>query len=194
MENKKLVWIVSIIVIVFLAVALLFVQQQKLSGMEEKSGRLILNNPEIQITQNEVTEYPVYTDGSMAADCCTEGWQRIRLDSMVSGDQGRVCLFAHPRTNGTVSLTYKNIKVKRAISFATAFSDAVATGNNAPVFMDVYVNNTLVQRITQLDNRGWNITEVSTEQYQNKLSDVKLVISTDNDFQRHFCFDAQTVE
>ncbi len=171
-------------------------QNQKMAGMQEKSSRLILNNPKIEIAEGDNVESVPYYSGSMPADCCAEDWQRVRLERIAGLGQEKICLFVHPRNNATVNLTYDNIKLKKAIIFDTVISDSVvtATGERSPVYMDVYVNNALLQRITQMDKKGWLTTDINTEQYENKLADVKLVVSSDNNFQRHFCFDANVIE
>jgi hypothetical protein len=194
MENKNLILIIVLVVVVFLAGGFILLEKQRTSGMVEKSSRLILNNPEVEIIEGENVQSLQYFNGSLSPDCCTESWQIIRLDKITSADDSRVCLFVHPRSNATVNLTYKNIKLKKTINFSTAISDVVITGFNSPVFMDVYINNVLLERITQPDAKGWLNTNINTEQYENKLSDVKLVVSSDNNAQRHFCFDAEIAE
>ena len=196
MENKNLTLTLTIIlvVVIFLAGTFILLEKQKIAGMVERSSRLILNNPEIEIIEGENVQSLQFFNGSVSADCCTESWQMIRLDKITSADDSRICLFVHPRENAAVNLIYKNIKLKKAIAFSTAISDVVVTGFNSPVYMDVYINNILLERITQPDVKGWLNTSISTSQYENKLADVKLVISADNNSQRHFCFDAETVE
>lgn len=194
MDNKNLILIVCLVVVVFLAGAFVLLQNQKMMGLQEKNDRLILNNPKVEIVEGQNVETFQYFDGTMPLDCCAEDWQRVRLDTIPGGGDERVCLFVHPRNNATVNLTYENIKLKKILSFTSAISDVVVTGSNAPVYMDVYVNDNLLQRITQEDRAGWFTTNIDTEQYANKLADVKLVISTDNNLQRHFCFDALVAE
>ncbi|MEK7664984.1 MAG: hypothetical protein AAB361_02480 [Patescibacteria group bacterium] len=194
MDNKNLILIVSLVVVVFLAGGFVLMQNQKMAGMQEKSGRLILDNPIVEITEGGQTSSYQYSNGSISADCCTEDWQVVRLFAITAAGQVKPCMFTHPRADGIVALTYKNIKLKKTISFTTAIADAVVTGNNASVYMDVYVNNTLLQRITQTDAKGWFATDIKTDQYENKLADVKLVVSSDNVASRWFCWDAQTVE
>lgn len=195
-NNKNLIFVISIVVIIFLAGGLLILlQQQKMAGTQEGYGRLILNNPIIEIKERDAIFYPQYSNGSMLIDCCgTEDWQRIRVDAITAGGQLAPCMYTHPRKDGTVTLTYKNINLKRTIDFTTAIADGAVTGNNAPVFMDVYVNNSPIQRITQPDRRGWITTSIDTSGYQNKSAEIKLVISSENISSRWFCWDAQTVE
>ena len=189
-----MILIISFIVIVLLAGGFVLLQNQKIAGMQEKDSRLILNNPKIEIIDSEKTESFQYSNGSMPLDCCAEDWQRIRLDKLIGGGQSRLCLFAHPRNNATVNLIYEKIRIKKAISFNTAIADIMVTGQNSPVYIDVYINDVFLERITQLDKRGWFAKDVSTENYENKLADIKLAISSDNNFQRHFCFDTEIID
>lgn len=197
MENKNLILIVSLIVVVFLAGSFILLEKQKFAGMMSKSDRLILNNPEIEILDKETgtTEWFEYSNGSMLPDCCAEGWQMVRLDEIKAGGVDGLCMFAHPRNNKELSLAFKNTKLKNKIEFKTGLNDFhLSTGEKSPVNIDVYINNALQQRVTHPDSNGWRITDIDTSQYQNKLADVKLVITAENDFQRQLCFDATVLE
>jgi len=103
-------------------------------------------------------------------------------------------LLAHPRNNTKINLIYENIKLNKSIEFTTGISDDMIIGNLSPVYMDIYIGNEFVKRIVQPDKKGWLITEVDTSKYENKSAEVKLVVYTDYDKKRHFCFDAEIID
>jgi len=160
----------------------------------EKSKSLILNNPEIEIINGEKTERVQFSNGSMPADCCKEDWQRIRIDKIKSGGEEKICLFAHPRSNTKINLIYENIKLSKGIRFTTGISNNMVVGNLSPVYMDVYIENVFTKRIIQPDIKGWLTTDIDTSQYENELKELKLVVYTDYDGKRHFCFDAEVID
>ncbi|MBU2540078.1 glycosyltransferase family 39 protein [Patescibacteria group bacterium] len=160
----------------------------------EKNKSLIFNNPLIEIEKGRKTQKLEFLNGAISAWNCKKDWQRIRIDKITSGNKEKVCLFTHPRNNTKINLIYKDIKLSKSIKFSSGISDSMVIGDKSPVYMDVYIDNVFIKRIINPDTKGWLTTKIDTNQYENKSADLKLVVYTDYDEKRHFCFDAEVVD
>lgn len=185
----------------FLPIFLIHLKKRESS---QEVNNLIFNEPLVEIKTAEGREVFQFSNGTISPDCCKEDWQRIRLDKITSGQESKVCLFTHPRNNIEIILLFKDIKLKKSLEFTTGISDSMVIEDKSPVYMDIYIrskreypeghiNNVLQKRIIHPDIKGWLTTEVDTSQNENEPAEIKLVIYTDYDEKRHFCFDAEII-
>ena len=161
-----------------------------------ETNHLIFKNPLVEIITTNEHKTCQFSNGEISPDCYdkNEDWQRIRLDKMKSGEVDKICLFAHPRNDTKINLIYENINLSKGIRFTTGISNNMVSGDLSPVYMDVYIDNVFTKRAIQPDIKGWLVTEVDTTQYENESKELKLVVYTDYDEKRHFCFDAEVVD
>lgn len=162
----------------------------------KKNNSLIFNKPEIEIEKNKKNQKVEFTNGAISAWIFPEDWQQIKLRTMKSGGVEKICLFAHPRTrNGEkINIIYKNIELSKTLKILTGIYDDMVEQNLSPVYMDVYINNVFIKKITQPDEYGWLITNIDTQKNKNKSADIKFTVYSDNDKRRHFCFDAKVTD
>jgi len=160
----------------------------------EKNNSLIFNNPLIEIEKDGRVQEAQFSNGSTSAWNFQEDWQQIRLDTKASGGIEKTCLFVHPRDNTKINIIYKNVKLDQIIKVLTSIADDMVDKNMSPVYMDVYINNVLIEKIIQPNEWGWLTTKISTNQYKDKLSDIKFTIYADLEKKRHFCFDAEVTD
>ncbi|TSC94264.1 MAG: hypothetical protein CEN87_559 [Parcubacteria group bacterium Licking1014_1] len=161
----------------------------------KKNSSLIFNNPLIEIEKNKKIKKIEFTNGAIGAWSFPEDyWKQIKIKSVKSGGVEKTCLFVHPRNNEKINIIYKNIEFGKTVKIFTGIADGMTGENLSPVYMDVYINDIFLKRITQPDEWNWLITKIDTSQYQNKSADIKFTIYADNDKKRHFCFDAEITD
>jgi len=78
------------------------------------------------------------------------------------------------------------------ITFSTAISQDMISGDMAQVYADIYVNGEQIGKLSQEDVPGWKITALDTTKYSGQKADVKLVVYTNDDRRRHYCITANT--
>jgi|GEM_PF-2017779 len=151
------------------------------------STNLIFRNPNITIGDKKCS----FKNGELGKDCYKEDWQKIKLDNIKSGTRSEVCLFTHPRDNNPITLDYADIQLKRSIEVRTAIEEGMATGDRSPVYMDVFINGEKVELVITPDKTGWLSWYVNTDRFNGQRVDLKLVIYSDYDNKRHYCWNAE---
>jgi hypothetical protein len=133
-------------------------------------------------------------DNKMSPECYETDWQRIGRKSIQSGGESRECLFVHPRDNTRISIIYENITLKDALKVESAISDDMVVSNMKAVYVEIYVNDTFVRKITHPNARGWRSAVTDTSAWRGTGSSLKLTVSTDRDERRHFCYNIYTTD
>jgi len=160
----------------------------------KENNSLIFNNPLIEIEKDKKVQKIQFSNGITSAWNFQEDWQQIRIDTKASGGIEKTCLFVHPRDNTKINIIYKDIKLSQTIKVLTSIADDMVDKNLSPVYVDVYINNVLSKKITHPNEWGWLTTKIATDQYRDKLSDIKFTIYADLEEKRHFCFDAEIID
>ncbi len=160
----------------------------------KENNSLIFSNPFIEIEKDKKIQKIQFSNGASSAWNLAEDWQQIQISAIKSGGVEKLCLFAHPRDNGKINITYKNIELDKAIRVVSGIADNMAGGNSSPVYMDVYIDGSEADKIIQSDKYGWQTSIIDTSQYKKKQADVKFIIYADDYLKRHFCFDAEPTD
>lgn len=160
---------------------------------ENTVNQLILESPQVEIVKNNKTKKCDFANGTIKSDCFEEDWQKIQVDRKISGGEGKLCLFVHPRNDTKINITYNKIKLSEDLRINTGISDDRTVNSGNPVYMDVYIDNELEKRIINPDIKGWVATDINTQKYGDKEVSVKFVVYADDDDKRHFCFNAEQV-
>jgi hypothetical protein len=106
-------------------------------------------------------------------------------------DNPRRCLWAHPTTNGWVSVEYKGVPLSKRIAGHTGFTYAATRmTDGAPVTLEVFINGKKVLTHVNENRKGWNRFEADTSSLAGSTGDVLFRVFTRHDGMRHFCFDA----
>ncbi|MDP2741138.1 MAG: hypothetical protein Q8O66_00405, partial [bacterium] len=162
--------------------------------VQDKKDSIIFNNPLIEIEKNKKIKKIQFTNGAISAWSFPEDyWKQIKINSVKSGGTEKICLFTHPRNREKINIIYKNTELGKVFKVFTGIEDGMTDGNLSPVYMDIYIDDILLKKIIQPDKWGWIITKINTDQYKDKLADIKFTIYTDDEKRRHFCFDAEII-
>jgi hypothetical protein len=148
-------------------------------------------NPKISLESNGMIKDCVF-NGVLGKECYSEDWQRIEKRLMSSGGMVKPCIFVHPRDNTKIHLAFNKVPLKEGLNLVTGIEDGLVDGTWSPIYLDVYINGDLIGKVVQGDVSGWKTTPLSTSKYSGGVSDVSLVIYSDKDIKRHFCFNAFT--
>jgi hypothetical protein len=131
-----------------------------------------------------------FKNGELSVNCYAETWQKIEIKKQTSGNENRVCMFVHPRQGKKIILEYKDVMLLKSVNFFTSIWSDMVLEDRSPAYMDVFIDDHLVKRIIQPDQQGWLKQQADTSNLEGKKKDIKLVVYTDYDNKRHFCFDA----
>ena len=112
-------------------------------------------------------------------------WMRVADEVLVIEGSRQRCTWAHPTTKGRVTIHYDQMDLARGLRLQAALSDSAADNTSgAPVTFTVVVDG--VQRaVTVHHDRGFKHVDVPA---QPTKADVDVVVTTDNDGQRHACY------
>lgn len=161
------------------------------NGTENKN--LIFDTSRVEIQADNKTDVFEFKNGSIFSNCCKESWQRVRIDSIKSGDESNICLFVHPRENANVNLIYEDVELQKQIALKTGLHYKSIKDDLSPVYMDIFINDNFTKRIIHPNSDGWVTTEVDTSDYNGNTVDIKMMVTADNVMNRHFCIDAEIV-
>ncbi len=114
-------------------------------------------------------------------------WMTVGDETMQVGGRSERCIWAHPISGGRVVVDYGAVDVSAGLDFAAALSDAAAdNARGAAVDLDLVVDDVVAAHARVHHQRGFDRHRVDGR--AGVVARVKVVVSTDNDGQRHTCF------
>jgi hypothetical protein len=118
-------------------------------------------------------------------------WMTVGEDTLQIGGRGERCFWSHPISGGRVVVDFGIIDVSAGLDFAAALSDgAVDNRSGAAVDFELIINDSVAARLKAHRRKGFQRASVDGSVAGNGAPSarVKVVVSTDNDGQRHACF------
>jgi len=185
---------IVLVLVVVLASSTILYEPKKSAAPLNYTPKLVEGDPTVSIGGVNGTVNCTFKEGQVGPECYSEDWQRIEWRTVADGGQSRRCLFAHPRNNESVTVTFRDVRLGESLDVTTAIVDDMARGDMSPVYVDVYVGGEYIGRVVQPDLAGWRDNIVGTSAYEGTTSDVKLVIYAEYDEKRHFCFNLGTLD
>ncbi len=112
-------------------------------------------------------------------------WMRVADEALVIDGEKQRCTWAHPATKGRVTIHYEDVDLARGLRLQAALSDVAADNKNgAPVTFTLRVGD--LERVVVVHHdhgfKNFDLPPQPTE------ADVDVIVTTDNDGQRHACY------
>ena len=105
----------------------------------------------------------------------------------------RRCLWAHPRGQGTLQLSFKNVPIGRKIhGYAGLSYFLLRDGAHGPTKLTVRIDGQEVGATLHRDEWGWHGFDFDTARFAGRNADVEFDVHSDDPSDRQFCFYADT--
>jgi hypothetical protein len=106
----------------------------------------------------------------------------------------RRCLWSHPFAPGEIVTRYRHVPLGRVVRGHTGiYSMMERARRGVPITLTVRVDGDTVGRAVHTDGDGWAPFEMDLGAHAGAAdAEVELAVSAANNFERHFCFEADT--
>lgn len=105
----------------------------------------------------------------------------------------RRCIWSHPPDGSDLVIRYSNVPLGQVIRGYGGLSwFLMRDGVGTPIDLEIRIGEDRLGVIRHQDQEGWSRFEVSTGRHQGTRADVEFRIRSQNSFERHFCFQADT--
>jgi hypothetical protein len=136
-----------------------------------------------------------YVAASEKHDCSPlPTWNRVAKETVASGGTSRTCIWAHPLTGGTISVTLDDVRAQGPLTFGHAFADsALRSPNKAPVTTTVHVDGKEVLRAARDAQPGFAVRQFAWPD-DGAPHTLEVRVTTTDDGARHYCFFVEGAE
>lgn len=124
--------------------------------------------------------------------CGPAPWSWVGLKLAEIDHRPYRCIYAHPVAEARLRLTYPAVPLGRKIVGYTGIDDfASRRGEKAPVYLQVFLGDTLARTIKQANEGHWTRFEVDTGTQRGEEQPVRFEVTTEDPRDRTFCFHAE---
>ncbi|RMG54823.1 MAG: hypothetical protein D6723_04155 [Acidobacteria bacterium] len=120
-------------------------------------------------------------------------WNRVGRTTATLAGMTREVIWAHPVTHADLIIEYPHVPWSDELVLQYGLTDwAVRWKRGAEVVIRVEVEGGPRLTLVQPNRPGWNETVISTDSLRGRSGRLRLIITTEKDTRRHFCFNGFT--
>jgi hypothetical protein len=125
--------------------------------------------------------------------CSRADWNYVGRETVEMGDEPRAVIWAHPVSDGVLTIAFAHAHVGRALVIHAGFATSALGYGGAPVEMTVETDGKVRWRQIYGPDSRFERARIETPDLAGGVHRVTFKVTTLDDRMRHFCFDAETL-